>query len=146
MGGNPQSANLEHRSRRCRAATQFLQQCAQISPRRLLCFRRYRCSKRRPERSLRISAKRFCEWEENWQKGRTAKISMGSFARCSRRPRCSGSEPADLADVDVGVVRAVFGVAETGSIWLSEQELVAGAEQSEKMLREVGQGIHPNRS
>jgi len=51
-----------------------------------------------------------------------------------------------LADVDVGVVRAVFGVAETGSIWLSEQELVAGAEQSEKMLREVGQGIHPNRS
>jgi L-lactate dehydrogenase complex protein LldG len=32
-------------------------------------------------------------------------------------------EPADLADVDVGVVRAAFAVAETGSIWLSETEL-----------------------
>ncbi|MGZ8259915.1 MAG: LutC/YkgG family protein [Caldimonas sp.] len=30
--------------------------------------------------------------------------------------------PAELADVDVGVVRAVFGVAETGSVWLSERE------------------------
>jgi L-lactate dehydrogenase complex protein LldG len=39
----------------------------------------------------------------------------------------SGCEPADLADVDVGVVRAVFGVAETGSIWLSEEELRVNA-------------------
>jgi L-lactate dehydrogenase complex protein LldG len=31
-------------------------------------------------------------------------------------------EPADLADVDVGVVRAAFAVAETGSIWLSEAQ------------------------
>ncbi len=31
--------------------------------------------------------------------------------------------PADLADVDVAIVRAAFGVAETGSIWLSEMEL-----------------------
>lgn len=30
--------------------------------------------------------------------------------------------PAQLADVDVGVVRARFGVAETGSVWLSEAE------------------------
>src|SRR4029077_19755156 len=30
--------------------------------------------------------------------------------------------PAELEDVDVGVVRAVFGVAETGSVWLSERE------------------------
>ena len=28
--------------------------------------------------------------------------------------------PQELDDVDVGVVRAVFGVAETGSLWLSE--------------------------
>jgi L-lactate dehydrogenase complex protein LldG len=27
--------------------------------------------------------------------------------------------PAELADVDVGIVRAVFGVAETGSLWLT---------------------------
>jgi L-lactate dehydrogenase complex protein LldG len=30
--------------------------------------------------------------------------------------------PAELEDVDVGVVRGVFGVAETGSVWLSERE------------------------
>ena len=30
--------------------------------------------------------------------------------------------PSDLQDVDVGVVRAAFGVAETGSVWLSEAE------------------------
>lgn len=30
--------------------------------------------------------------------------------------------PASLHDVDVGIVRARFGVAETGSVWLSEQE------------------------
>jgi L-lactate dehydrogenase complex protein LldG len=30
-----------------------------------------------------------------------------------------GSHPAALANVDVAVVRAAFGVAETGSIWLS---------------------------
>ena len=30
--------------------------------------------------------------------------------------------PESLEDVDVGVVRARFGVAETGSVWLSERE------------------------
>jgi len=30
--------------------------------------------------------------------------------------------PRDLADVDVGIVRPAFAVAETGSIWLSERE------------------------
>lgn len=30
--------------------------------------------------------------------------------------------PASLHDVDVGIVRARFGVAETGSVWLSEHE------------------------
>ena len=32
-------------------------------------------------------------------------------------------DPRDLEGVDVGVVRARFGVAETGSVWLSEREL-----------------------
>ena len=48
---------------------------------------------------------------------------------CSAVPEVKGNralsgivEPADLADVDVGVVRAAFAVAETGSIWLSETE------------------------
>lgn len=35
--------------------------------------------------------------------------------------------PASLQDVDVGVVRARFGVAETGSVWFSEQEYVVNA-------------------
>ncbi len=35
--------------------------------------------------------------------------------------------PASLEDVDVGVVHARFGVAETGSVWFSEQEYVVNA-------------------
>jgi L-lactate dehydrogenase complex protein LldG len=53
---------------------------------------------------------------------------------CSATPEVIGTralssecKPADLADVDVGIVRAAFGVAETGSIWLSEQELRVNA-------------------
>ena len=49
---------------------------------------------------------------------------------CSATPEVAGTrsvaavrQPRDLDDVDVGVVRAVFGVAETGSVWLSEREL-----------------------
>jgi L-lactate dehydrogenase complex protein LldG len=48
---------------------------------------------------------------------------------CSATPEVRGtrsiesvSRPAALEDVDVGVVRAAFGVAETGSVWLSEAE------------------------
>jgi L-lactate dehydrogenase complex protein LldG len=36
-------------------------------------------------------------------------------------------KPAELDDVDVGVARAVFGVAETGSVWLTEAELKVNA-------------------
>jgi len=35
--------------------------------------------------------------------------------------------PKDLADVDVAVVRAAFGVAETGSVWLSEAQFQVNA-------------------
>jgi len=38
------------------------------------------------------------------------------------RPLGDVRKPADLDDVDVGVVRAVYGVAETGSVWLTEAE------------------------
>ncbi|MDR3428889.1 LUD domain-containing protein [Silvimonas sp.] len=37
------------------------------------------------------------------------------------------TEPAALDDVDVGIVRARFGVAETGSVWLSEDEYKVNA-------------------
>jgi L-lactate dehydrogenase complex protein LldG len=35
--------------------------------------------------------------------------------------------PQELDDVDVGVVRALFGVAETGSLWLSEAQFIVDA-------------------
>ena len=51
-------------------------------------------------------------------------------AICSATPEVTGDfsldavrGPAELDVVDVGVVRAEFGVAETGSVWLSEVEL-----------------------
>jgi len=53
---------------------------------------------------------------------------------CSATPEVEGTRsigsvrhPGDLEDVDVGVVRAAFGVAETGSVWMSERELVINA-------------------
>jgi L-lactate dehydrogenase complex protein LldG len=38
------------------------------------------------------------------------------------RPIGAVRSPHELEDVDVGVVRALFGVAETGSVWLSEAQ------------------------
>jgi L-lactate dehydrogenase complex protein LldG len=43
------------------------------------------------------------------------------------RAATSVRDPAELDDVDVGVVRAAFGVAETGSVWLSEREFGVNA-------------------
>jgi L-lactate dehydrogenase complex protein LldG len=43
------------------------------------------------------------------------------------RPLDDGAAPAALDDVDVGVARAAFGVAETGSLWLTEAELGVNA-------------------
>jgi L-lactate dehydrogenase complex protein LldG len=36
-------------------------------------------------------------------------------------------DPHELADVDVGVVRARFGVAENGAVWLTQEDLVVDA-------------------
>jgi L-lactate dehydrogenase complex protein LldG len=33
-------------------------------------------------------------------------------------------DPHELADVDVGVVRAQFGVAESGAVWLTQEDLI----------------------
>ncbi len=43
------------------------------------------------------------------------------------RPLPEPAEAAELEDVDVGVVRAAFGVAETGSVFLSEREFGVNA-------------------
>jgi L-lactate dehydrogenase complex protein LldG len=49
---------------------------------------------------------------------------------CSAVPEVAGTrgietvnDPHELADVDVGVVRAEFGVAETGAVWLTQEDL-----------------------
>jgi L-lactate dehydrogenase complex protein LldG len=53
---------------------------------------------------------------------------------CSAVPEIAGTRPVekvrdphDLADVDVGVVRAQFGVAESGAVWLTQEDLVVDA-------------------
>jgi L-lactate dehydrogenase complex protein LldG len=53
---------------------------------------------------------------------------------CSATPEVRGTRPlrvdeppAVLQDVDVGVVRALFGVAETGSVFVTETELAINA-------------------
>jgi L-lactate dehydrogenase complex protein LldG len=53
---------------------------------------------------------------------------------CSATPQVRGTRdvhtvghPAELDDVDVGVVRAAFGIAETGSVALSEREFGVNA-------------------
>jgi len=43
------------------------------------------------------------------------------------RPLPDAAQPGALEDVDVGVVRAAFGVAETGSVYLSEAEFGVNA-------------------
>ena len=53
---------------------------------------------------------------------------------CSAVPEIAGTrrvetvrDPHELADVDVGVVRAKFGVAESGAVWLTQEDLVVNA-------------------
>lgn len=53
---------------------------------------------------------------------------------CSATPEIKGNkdittitDPHDLDDVDVGVIRAVFGVSETGMVWVTEKELYINA-------------------
>ncbi|WP_160713307.1 LutC/YkgG family protein [Chitinophaga solisilvae] len=48
---------------------------------------------------------------------------------CSAAPEISGNKdfyctghPHDLADVDVGIIRACFGVAENGMVWLNQED------------------------
>jgi L-lactate dehydrogenase complex protein LldG len=62
-----------------------------------------------------------------------AKIA-GAKVVCSTVPEIAGnrdiasvSNPQDLADVDFGIVRACFGVAETGSVLLTDADLHVNA-------------------
>jgi L-lactate dehydrogenase complex protein LldG len=53
---------------------------------------------------------------------------------CSAVPEIGGTrravairDPHELADVDLGIIRAQFGVAENGAIWLTQEDLVVDA-------------------
>jgi L-lactate dehydrogenase complex protein LldG len=53
---------------------------------------------------------------------------------CSVVPEIPGNrrietvnDPHELADVDIGVVRAQFGVAESGAVWLTQEDLCVDA-------------------
>ena len=53
---------------------------------------------------------------------------------CSAVPEIAGTrrveqvrDAHELADVDVGIVRAQFGVAESGAVWLTQEDLVVDA-------------------
>ncbi|WP_233854442.1 LutC/YkgG family protein [Paraburkholderia sp. HD33-4] len=59
--------------------------------------------------------------------GAAASIASASAEVPGTRAIGADTDPASLQDVDVGVVRARFGVAETGSVWFSEREYVVNA-------------------
>jgi len=53
---------------------------------------------------------------------------------CSADPEITGTlsihdvrDPHELADVDVGIFRAKFGVAESGAVWITQEDLVVNA-------------------
>jgi L-lactate dehydrogenase complex protein LldG len=61
-------------------------------------------------------------------------LHPGAKVVCSAVPEIAGTrrvekvhDPHELADVDVGIVRAQFGIAETGAIWLTEEDLVVNS-------------------
>jgi L-lactate dehydrogenase complex protein LldG len=59
--------------------------------------------------------------------GAEASICSATAEVPGTRPLSADTPPVSLQDIDVGVVRARFGVAETGSVWFSEQEYVVNA-------------------
>ncbi|RKF46127.1 LUD domain-containing protein [Paraburkholderia fungorum] len=54
--------------------------------------------------------------------GAAASVASATPEVPGTREITAETEPASLQDVEVGVVRARFGVAETGSVWFSERE------------------------
>ncbi|MFM0627095.1 LutC/YkgG family protein [Paraburkholderia xenovorans] len=59
--------------------------------------------------------------------GAVASVASAAAEVPGTRALTADTEPASLQDIDVGVVRARFGVAETGSVWFSEREYVVNA-------------------
>lgn len=59
--------------------------------------------------------------------GGEASVASAAPEVAGTRAIDANTQPASLENVDVGVVRARFGVAETGSLWFSESEYVVNA-------------------
>lgn len=73
---------------------------------------------------------------ENPTEAEAKLASLNPMARvvCSAVPEIPGTrrvetirDPHELADVDVGVVRAQFGVAESGAVWLTQEDLIVNS-------------------
>lgn len=56
-----------------------------------------------------------------------AKVICSAVSEIAGTRRAEDSDPHEFADVDVGIVRAQFGVAESGAIWLTQEDLVVDA-------------------
>ena len=63
-----------------------------------------------------------------------ASLHPKALVICSAVPEIPGTrraeavrDPHELADVDVGVVRAQFGVAENGAVWLTQEDLIVNS-------------------
>jgi len=75
---------------------------------------------------VELPAKRVPGWIREKFPGAAVILSAAPEV-AGNRPLESIRDPRELEDVDVGVVRARFGVAETGSVWLSETEFKVNA-------------------
>ena len=104
-----------------------------------------------PGRPLRLTFKEHLRltFEEHLTKAGAAAHPVGSPAAaaaklvalhpsaqvvCSAVPEIAGTrraedihDPHALADVDVGVMRAQFGVAESGAVWVTQEDLIVTA-------------------
>ncbi len=67
-------------------------------------------------------------------RAKVAELFPAAKVVCSATPEVPGTrrvedvrDPHELSDVDVGVVRSPLGVAESGAIWLTQEELVVNA-------------------
>jgi L-lactate dehydrogenase complex protein LldG len=56
-----------------------------------------------------------------------AKVICSAVSEIAGTRKAKDSDPHKFADVDVGIVRAQFGVAESGAVWLTQEDLVVDA-------------------
>jgi L-lactate dehydrogenase complex protein LldG len=56
-----------------------------------------------------------------------AKVICSAVSEIAGTRKAEDSDPHEFADVDVGIVRAQFGVAESGAVWLTQEDLVVDA-------------------